>query len=57
MGETVGDLLEDLETIGTEVIEETVGLQGGVVVQVEVAVVEEVEVEAGAVAVEEGVDS
>ena len=62
MGETVGDLLEDLETIGIEVIEETVGLQGGVVVQVEVAAVEEVEVEAevaeaGAVAVEEGVDS
>ena len=62
MDETVGDLLEDLETIETEVMEETVELQDGVVVQAEAVVVEEVEVEAEvaeavAAAVAGGVDS
>jgi argonaute-like protein implicated in RNA metabolism and viral defense len=61
MVEIAGDHLEDLETIDTEVMEETVELQGGVVVQAEVAAVEEVEVEAevaeaGAAAVVEDVE-
>ena len=59
MVEIAGDHLEDLETIDTEAMDEIVVL-GGVAVQAEVAVVEEVEAkvaEAGAAAVAGGVDS